>query len=544
METSTLLIVLAASILGFVLSYFIATKSTKQQLTNAEERAQEIINDAQQKAEILKQEKLLEAKDDLSKKRRQLEEDHNRRKEKLQGIEKQVKSREENIEKNLSKKLETATRREKDLLIQQKEMEKKVAQVEEQRKATDLQKKQIDNTKSSIEQQKKVVDDLVAEQNHRLERISGMSKDDARKFLMENMVSEAKLECAQQVKDIRDQAKLDSRREAQRIIVQAIQRTASDHSVETTVSVVNLASEDMKGRIIGREGRNIRAFEAATGVDVIVDDTPEAVIISGFDPFRREVARIALERLMHDGRIHPSRIEEIVDKVRKELEEDIIRTGNNTLLELGIGNVHAEIVKLIGKMKYRSSYGQNVLNHSIEVSYLCGIMARELGLDANLARRAGLMHDMGKCVDRNIEGPHALLGFEIAKRYKEHPIVCNAIGAHHEDIEMETPIAVIVQAAAAISGARPGARRESLEAYVKRLDTLETLARSFEGVAKTYAIQAGREVRVMVEPERVDDLIADQLAHDIAEKIQQEMEYPGQIKVTVIRERRSVGYAK
>ncbi|MCC7436889.1 MAG: ribonuclease Y [Armatimonadetes bacterium] len=544
METSTLLIVLAASIIGFALSYFIATKSTKQQLTNAEERAQEIINDAQQKAEILKQEKLLEAKDDLSKKRRQLEEEHNRRKEKLQGIEKQIKSREENIEKNLSKKLEIATRREKDMLIQQKEMEKKVAQVEEQRKAIDLQKKQIDNTKSSIEQQKKVADDLVAEQNHRLERISGMSKEDARKFLMENMVSEAKLECAQQVKEIRDQAKLDSRREAQRIIVQAIQRTASDHSVETTVSVVNLASEDMKGRIIGREGRNIRAFEAATGVDVIVDDTPEAVIISGFDPFRREVARIALERLMHDGRIHPSRIEEIVDKVRKELEEDIIRTGNNTLLELGIGNVHAEIVKLIGKMKYRSSYGQNVLSHSIEVSYLCGIMARELGLDANLARRAGLMHDMGKCVDRNIEGPHALLGFEIAKRYKEHPIVCNAIGAHHEDIEMETPIAVIVQAADAISGARPGARRESLEAYVKRLETLETLARSFEGVAKTYAIQAGREVRVMVEPERVDDLIADQLAHDIAEKIQQEMEYPGQIKVTVIRERRSVGYAK
>ncbi|MCE7933374.1 MAG: ribonuclease Y [Chlorobi bacterium CHB2] len=544
METSTLLIVLAASILGFALSYFFATKSTKQQLTNAEERAQEIISDAQQKAEILKQEKLLEAKDDLSKKRRQLEEEHNRRKEKLQGIEKQIKTREENIEKNLSKKLEIATRREKELLVQQKEMEKKVAQVEEQRKATELQKKQIDNDKTTIEQQKKVVDTLVEEQNHRLERISGMSKEDARKFLMENMVSEAKLACAQQVKEIRDQAKLDARREAQRVIVQAIQRTASDHSVETTVSVVNLASEDMKGRIIGREGRNIRAFEAATGVDVIVDDTPEAVIISGFDPFRREVARIALERLMHDGRIHPSRIEEIVDKVRKELEEDIIRTGNNTLLELGIGNVHAEIVKLIGKMKYRSSYGQNVLSHSIEVSYLCGIMARELGLDANLARRAGLMHDMGKCVDRNIEGPHALLGFEIAKRYKEHPIVCNAIGAHHEDIEMETPIAVIVQAADAISGARPGARRESLEAYVKRLETLETLARSFEGVAKTYAIQAGREVRVMVEPERVDDLIADQLAHNIAEKIQQEMEYPGQIKVTVIRERRSVGYAK
>jgi ribonucrease Y len=256
------------------------------------------------------------------------------------------------------------------------------------------------------------------------------------------------------------------------------------------------------------------------------------------------VAKIALERLMQDGRIHPARIEEIVDKVRKELEEEIVRVGNNACLELGINNVHAEIVKLIGKMKYRSSYGQNVLSHSIEVAYLCSIMARELGLDVNQAKRAGLMHDMGKCVDRNIEGPHALLGYDIAKRYKEHPVVCNAIGAHHEDIEMESPIAVLVQAADAISGARPGARRESLEAYVKRLDTLETLARSFEGVAKTYAIQAGREVRVMVEPDRVDDLFADQLSHDIASKIQQEMEYPGQIKVTVIRERRSVSYAK
>lgn len=544
MDTIAIIITIVASIAGFVVGYFISVRSGKQQISLAETRAKEIVEDAQKDAENIKREKLLELKDESMRRKRALEEEHARRKEKLQNIERQIKGREENIEKNLSKKLESATRREKELLVQQKEIQKKIEQIDEKGKMIEQQRRQIENLKATVEQQKKMADQIVEEQNHRLERISGMSVEDAKKFLIENMVSQAKLECAQELKTIRDQLKLDAKREAQRVIVQAIQRTASDHSVETTVSVVNLASEDMKGRIIGREGRNIRAFEAATGIDVIVDDTPEAVIISGFDPFRREVAKIALERLMQDGRIHPARIEEIVDKVRKELEEEIVRVGNNALLELGINNVHSEIVKLIGKMKYRSSYGQNVLSHSIEVAYLCSIMARELGLDVNHAKRAGLMHDMGKCVDRNIEGPHALLGFEIAKRYKEHPVVCNAIGAHHEDIEMETPIAVLVQAADAISGARPGARRESLEAYVKRLDTLETLARSFEGVAKTYAIQAGREVRVMVEPDRVDDLFADQLSHDIANKIQQEMEYPGQIKVTVIRERRSVSYAK
>lgn len=544
MDTTVLIITIVASIAGLVGGYFASVRIGKQQIEVAESRAREIVADAERDTENLKREKLLEVKDELARRKRAMEEDQARRKEKLQGFERQLKLRQENVEKNLAKKLESATRRERELLVQQKELEKRAEQLEEQRKGVELQKRQSENLKATVEQQKLIVDELLAEQNHRLERISGMSVEDAKRYLIENLIETAKLEAAQTIKDIRDQAKLDAKREAQRIIVQAIQRAASDHSVETTVSVVNLASEDMKGRIIGREGRNIRAFEAATGIDVIVDDTPEAVIISGFDPFRREVARIALDRLMHDGRIHPARIEEVVDKVRKELEEDIIRTGNNTLLELGIGSVHEEIVKLIGKMKYRSSYGQNVLSHSIEVAYLCGVMARELGLDINHAKRAGLMHDMGKCVDRNIEGPHALLGYEIAKRYKEHPIVCNAIGAHHEDIEMESPIAVIVQASDAISGARPGARRESLEAYVKRLETLETLARSFEGVAKTYAIQAGREVRVMVEPDRVDDLFADQLAHDIATKIQAEMEYPGQIKVTVIREKRAVSYAK
>jgi ribonuclease Y len=300
----------------------------------------------------------------------------------------------------------------------------------------------------------------------------------------------------------------------------------------------------MKGRIIGREGRNIRAFEAATGIDVIVDDTPEAVILSGFDPFRREVARISLETLMADGRIHPARIEEVVEKVRKDLEEEIFRVGENTLLDLGIHNAHNEIKRLIGKMKFRSSYGQNLLQHSVEVAWLCGIMATELNLDPKIAVRAGLLHDIGKCVDRSVEGPHALLGMDIVKKYREHPIVINAVGSHHDDIEMESPYAPIVQAADAISGARPGARRESLEGYVKRLEKLESIAKGFEGVAKTYAIQAGREVRVMVEHDRIDDTLADQLANDIAEKIQQEMEYPGQIKVTVIREKRSIAYAK
>jgi len=358
------------------------------------------------------------------------------------------------------------------------------------------------------------------------------------------MINDAKQDAANTIRLIREETKLKANQEAQNIIVQAIQRTASDHSVETTVSVVTLDSDDMKGRIIGREGRNIRAFEAATGVDLIIDDTPEAVVISGFDPFRREVAKKSLEKLMLDGRIHPARIEEVVEKTKKELEEEIIKVGENALLELGIHNMHKELIRLVGKMKYRSSYGQNLLNHSIEVANLCGIMAAELGLDPQIAKRSGLLHDIGKCVDKETEGPHALIGFELAKKFRENPFVCNAIGAHHEDIEMETPYAVLVQAADSISGARPGARRESLENYVKRLQKLEAIAESFDGVGKTFAIQAGREVRVIVEPEKVDDNTADILAIEIAKRIENEMEYPGQIKVTVIRERRSVSIAK
>ena len=501
------------------LGWFIASRVGQNKISVAEERAREIVEAAEKEAEHVKKEKLLEVKDEWYRKKQDYEKELNRQRNKLHNREKQLQEKEESVNGRFE-------------ILNKKEAGVKQSEQQLQEKTDQLQ------------QRMQRVDEVIAEQTERLERVSGMSRDDARNLLIENMTSDAKLQAAQQLKEIRDEMKSTAKKEAQRVILQAIQRTASDHSVETTVSVLNLASEDMKGRIIGREGRNIRAFEAATGIDVIVDDTPEAVILSGFDPFRREVARIALETLMADGRIHPARIEEVVEKVRKDLEEEIFRVGENTLLDVGIHNAHNEIKKLVGKMKFRSSYGQNLLQHSIEVGWLCGIMAAELGLDPKIATRAGLLHDIGKTLDRNIEGPHALLGMELAKKFREHPIIINAIGSHHDDIPMESPYAPLVQAADAISGARPGARRESLEGYVKRLEKLENIATGFEGVAKTYAIQAGREVRVMVEHDRIDDTLADQLANDIAEKIQSEMEYPGQIKVTVIREKRSIAYAK
>lgn len=525
-EISIIILSLVGLVVGFGLSYFAGNKAAAAKIADAEQRKQALLDEADKESKAIKKEKMLEAKEEWHKRKQEFEADANVKRNKMQAQEKQLKSREEAVEN----KLELITRKEKQVQLTEKEIQKKQEQIK-------LSEVEVQDKMTEVEK-------LANEQTIRLERITGMSRDDARKFLIENMVNEAKSEGMQLVKDVRDEAKLSAHKEAQRIIIQAIQRTASDHSVETTVSVVNIASEEMKGRIIGREGRNIRAFEAATGIDLIIDDTPEAVVISGFDPFRREVARVALERLMADGRIHPARIEELVNKTRKELEDEIIRVGENALLELSIHNIHPELVRAVGKMKYRSSYGQNLLNHSIEVGFLCGIMAVELGLDVNHAKRAGILHDIGKCVDRDIEGPHALLGMELAKKYKEHPVVCNAIGAHHEDIEMESAIAVLVQSADSISGARPGARRESVENYVKRLEKLEELATSFDGVTKTFAIQAGREVRVIVEPERIDDLHADQLAHDLAARIENEMEYPGQIKVTVIREHRSYGLAK
>ncbi len=509
------LLVVIFFFLGWVLNNRIGRKS----IASSEERAKQIINDAQKEAANLKREKLLEVKDEWYKKKIDFDNEISVKKNKLSNLEKQLTTREENIEKKFE-------------LVLKKERENKNFE------------REVVTLKNSVQTKLTEIQRLEVEQNERLEKISGLTADEAKKMLIENMTNEAKTEVAHLIKDMHDSAKLEAKKDAQKLIVQAIQRTAADHAVETTVSVVQIQNDEMKGRIIGKEGRNIRAFEAATGVDVIVDDTPEAVILSSFDQFRREIARVSLERLIQDGRIHPARIEEVVEKVRIELEEEIIREGENTILQLGLHNMHPELVKHVGRMKYRSSYGQNLLSHSIEVGFLTGIMASELGLDASLAKRAGLLHDIGKMVDKSIEGPHALLGYELTKKYKEHPIVVNAVGSHHEDIEMEHPIAPLVQAADAISGARPGARREPLEGYVKRLETLEALAKSFEGVAKTYAIQAGREVRVVVEQDRIDDLIADKLAHDIALKIENEMEYPGQIKVTVIREVRKIGYAK
>jgi ribonuclease Y len=504
---------------GFAIAYFAGRRLAAEKISEAERQARRVLEDAEREAKALKKEKLLELKEEWQRQRQQVEQELATKRNRLQVLERELKSREE----ALQQKLELVTRKEK----QFHELEQQLAQQQQE-----------------LEQRLAQAQELVQEQIRRLEAIAGIGRDQAKQLLMEQLLDEARNEAAQLIRQIREEARLTAEREARNIIVQAIQRTAADHSVETTVSVVQLPSEEMKGRIIGREGRNIRAFEAATGVDLIIDDTPEAVVISGFDPFRREVARIALERLVADGRIHPARIEEVVEKTRRELEEQLLLIGQEAAAELGIHNLHPALLRYVGKMKYRSSYGQNLLAHSIEVAHLAGIMAAELRLDARLAKRAGLLHDIGKCVDQNSDAPHALLGYELAKKYNEHPIVCNAIGAHHEDIPMESPIAALVQAADAISGARPGARRETLESYVRRLEQLEALAQSFEGVAKTYAMQAGREIRVIVEPERIDDRRAEELARELAARIEAEMQYPGQVKVTVVREVRKTAVAR
>ena len=517
--TFDLLICAIAVVAGIAVGWVHSVRNGQRKVSSARETARKVVADATKEADTIKREKLLEVKDEWYQKKKDFDTDVQGKRSKIQAQEKALEIREENIDRKVE-------------LLGKKEREQQIL------------KRQIEERAHLVETRQVEVDRLLNEENARLERLSGMSREEAKKILIENLTNEAKSDAAQLMKEIRDKARDEGKKEAQKVIIQAIQRTAADHSVETTVSVLNIQSDEMKGRIIGREGRNIRAFEAATGVDVIVDDTPEAVILSAFDPFRREVARISLERLIADGRIHPARIEEVVNKVRSELEEEILRVGENTLIEVGLHPAHKEILSLVGRMKYRSSYGQNMLQHSVEVAFLTGMMASELRLDAQLAKRAGLFHDIGKCVDRSVEGPHALIGAELLKKYDEHPLVANAVGAHHDDIPMESPIAPLVQAADSISGARPGARRESVEGYVKRLEKLESFALSFQGVAKTYAIQAGREVRVVVEQDHVDDAAADQLAHDIAAKVEREMEYPGQIKVTVIREYRSVAYAK
>ena len=496
-----------------------AEEKAKQIITSAEEKVVQLLKDAEKEANNIKREKLLEVKDEWYKKKVEFDNEYNSKRQNIQNMEKSLTSREDQIDRKIE---------------QVRTKENEIKRIEQS----------VSDKQRSIRQKEVELEELEKEQNQRLEKIANLTAEEAKTMLMENMVQDARLEAQKLIRDIYEKAKSEAKKEAQKVVVQAIQRTAADYAVESTVSVLNIQSDEIKGRIIGKEGRNIRAFEAATGVDVIVDDTPEAVILSSFDPFRREVARVSLEKLITDGRIQPARIEEVVEKTRIELEEEIFKIGENTVLQLGLHGMHNELIKLIGRMKYRSSYGQNILEHSVEVAYLTGIMAAELGLDVMLAKRSGLLHDIGKVLDKEVEGPHALIGYELTKKYRENPIVCNAVGAHHDDIEMEHPIAALVQSADSISGARPGARREPIEGYAKRLETLETIAKSFEGVAKTYAIQAGREVRVVVEHERIDDVYADKLAYDIAQKIESDMEYPGQIKVTVIREVRKFAIAK
>ncbi|HDN59044.1 MAG TPA: ribonuclease Y [Candidatus Marinimicrobia bacterium] len=502
-------------VLGAVLSILIY----KSILKKSRGTASDIIESAKKEASEILREARLEAKDEAYRIKQKAEDEYRTKLRETRELEKQLVKREFELER----KLELAGKRLEEL---------------------DAKEQELKNKEKKLSDEEKRVHEIIEMQNERLEKIAGLSRKEAKELLMSNLMDEAKRAIANQVKEIKERALTEANREAKNIIINAIQRSAADHTAETTVTVVNLPNDTMKGRIIGREGRNIRHFESLTGVEIIVDDTPEAVVLSGFDPIRREIARIALEKLVQDGRIHPARIEDAVRKAESEVEESILHAAEEAIDEVNLPPFHPELMKMIGRLKYRTSYGQNVLKHSIEVAWLAGLMASELGLNGELAKRAGFLHDIGKAIDRNVTGTHATIGADLAKKYGEDPIVVNAIASHHEEVEMETPYAVLVQAADAISGSRRGARGDTLESYIQRLEKLEEIAKSFEGVSKTYAIQAGREVRVIVENEVVDDIGADNLAEEIAGKIQRELNYPGQIKVVVVREHRSVSYAK
>jgi len=486
---------------------------------NIRKRREAAIREAENEGEMIKKEKILQAKEKFM----QLKSEHDRQiNERNQKIG-QAEQRARQIESNLQN--------------QQRELENKIRENERL-------KEQMLGQQSLLEHRREEMEQVMREQNQRLEQISGMSSEEAKNILIENMKAEAKADAATYINDTIEEAKMTATKEAKRIIVASIQRVATETAIENAVTVFNIDSDEVKGRIIGREGRNIRALEAATGIEIIVDDTPEAIILSGFDPVRREIARLALHQLVTDGRIHPARIEEVVAKVKKQIEEEIVEVGKRTTIDLGIHGLHPELIRLVGKMKYRSSYGQNLLQHARETANLAGIMAAELGLNPKAARRAGLLHDIGKVPDDEPELPHAIIGAKLAEKYKEKPEVCNAIGAHHDEMEMTSLIAPIIQVCDAISGARPGARREVVESYIKRLKEMEDIALSYPGVVKTYAIQAGRELRVIVGADKLSDQESESLSHDIAKKIQDEMTYPGQVKITVIRETRAVSYAK
>ena len=485
----------------------------------AQSGANRILEEAKLEADVMKKNKLLELKEAEYKMKAESEKQANARMSKVQSAEAKAKQRE----------------------LQLNQMQ---SELQRKRNETDALKNTLDNQMAAIEIRQNEVDKMHKKAQEMLEHISGLSAEEAKEKLVESLKDEAKTQAASYINDIMDEAKLTANKEAKRIVVQSIQRVATETAIENAVTVFHIDSDEIKGRIIGREGRNIRALEAATGIEIIVDDTPEAIVLSGFDPVRREIARLALHQLVADGRIHPARIEEVVAKVRKQVEEEIIETGKRTTIDLGIHGLHPELIRLVGKMKYRSSYGQNLLQHSRETANLCAIMASELGLNPKKARRAGLLHDIGKVPDEEPELPHAILGMKLAEKYKEKPDICNAIGAHHDEVEQTSLLAPIVQVCDAISGARPGARREVVEAYIKRLNDLEQLAMSYPGVIKTYAIQAGRELRVIVGADKINDVETEKLSTEIAQRIQDELTYPGQVKITVIRETRSVSFAK
>ena len=515
----TIAIAIACFIIGAGLSYMFFRYGLKTKYDN-------IIKEAETEAEVIKKNKLLEVKEKFLNKKADLEKEVAIRNQKIQQAENKLKQRE--------------------LVLNQKqeEVQRKRNEAEAIKENLESQIAIVDKKKEELDKKKDELNKIHQQELEKLEALSGLSAEEAKERLVESLKEEAKTQAASYINDIMDDAKMTANKEAKRIVIQSIQRVATETAIENSVTVFHIDSDEIKGRIIGREGRNIRALEAATGVEIVVDDTPEAIVLSAFDPVRREIARLALHQLVTDGRIHPARIEEVVAKVKKQVEEEIIETGKRTTIDLGIHGLHPELIRIIGKMKYRSSYGQNLLQHARETANLCAVMAAELGLNPKKAKRAGLLHDIGKVPDEEGELPHALYGMKIAEKFKEKPDICNAIGAHHDETEMTSLLAPIVQVCDAISGARPGARREIVEAYIKRLNDLEQLAMSYPGVTKTYAIQAGRELRVIVGADKIDDKQTESLSAEIAKKIQDEMTYPGQVKITVIRETRSVSFAK
>ncbi len=510
---------LVALVAGIIIGKILFAKANKAEEKKAQDSAALIIKKAEIDGEEVKKEKILEAKERFIKLKSEFDEESNRKRNQILSNENKLKQRDQ----NLSQQIE-----------------------QNKRKSTEYDElsEKLNNQMEIVARKKEELDKFNDQKVSILEKIANLSAEEAKDQIIETLQDEARTRASAQIKDIVEEAKLTATKQAKKIVLETIQRTATEHAIENCVSVFNLESDDIKGKIIGREGRNIRALEAATGIEIIVDDTPEAIIISGFDPVRREIARLSLHRLVTDGRIHPARIEEIVAKTRKNIEEEIIEIGERTVIDLGIHGLHPELIKMVGRMRFRSSYGQNLLQHSREVANLCAIMAAELGLNPKQAKRAGLLHDIGKVWFEESEKPHAIIGMELAQKYKEHPKICNAIGAHHDEVEMTAMISPIIQACDAISGARPGARREVMESYIKRLKDLESLAMNFDGVNKCYAIQAGRELRVMVDADHVSDKVAGQLSFDISQKIETDMQYPGQIKVTVIREMRSVSFAR